>query len=185
MLRPRFLPTLFSAGLLLAVACSDAVAPETRAAPTPTTRPMDATVTVSGTLHLSGMDLYPVVLSTSDGQDILLAGTNANLLVSVANGGGVDVRGDWIAGGALQVTDFLVRTVDGGPVVDGVLIALFDVPIDLPEAVGYAIRPTSGGPMITLTDPPAELLTHLNERVWVAGVDGGNGPTAFGVIAEM
>jgi hypothetical protein len=78
-----------------------------------------------------------------------------------------------------------VRTVDGGRVVDGVLIALFDVPIDLPEAVGYAIRPTSGGPMITLTDPPAELLTHLNERVWVAGVDGGNGPTAFGVIAEM
>jgi hypothetical protein len=184
MLRSRFLPTLFSAGLLLAVACSDAVAPKTQSASTPTTQPQDAMVTLSGTLHLSGIDLYPVILTTSDGQDIPLAGAGANLLVSVANAG-VDVRGDWIGDGAFLVRDFLVRTVDGGPVIDGVLIALFDTPIDDVETVGYALRPTGGGPIIKLIDPPADLLNHVNERVWVAGIGGGTGATSFGVIAEM
>lgn len=182
MLRSRFVPTtLFSAGLLLAVACNDAVAPKTGSASTPT-QPKEATVTLSGTIHLSGMKLYPVVLSTSDGQDIPLAGTNANLLLSVADAG-VDVSGEWDGDGAFQVGDFLVRTVDGGPVVDGVLVSLRPVLTD-EEPIAYAIRRTSGGALITLADPPADLLTHLNERLWVAGVEDGRGPIAFGVIAE-
>jgi hypothetical protein len=182
MLRSRFLPTLFSAGLLFAVACSDAVAPQKQAGSISTPQPESALVTLSGTIHLSGMKAYPVVLTTSDGQDIPLAGTNANLLLSVADAG-VDVRGAWNGDGGFEVGDFLVRMVNGGPVVDGVLVSL-DPFITDDGPIAYAIRPTSGAALIMLTDPPADLLAHLNERLWVTGVEDGQGPIAFGVIAE-
>jgi hypothetical protein len=46
----------------------------------------------------------------------------------------------------------------------------------------YALQLTRGG-SVTLTDPPADLIAHLGQRVWVIGsLDGP--PTAFGTITE-
>jgi hypothetical protein len=79
-------------------------------------------------------------------------------------------------------TQFLV---DGAPVLDGVLVAVSDRTVDSEaiEATRYAILPTRGGPTIALTDPSADLLAHLGERLWVAVV-GDAAPMAFGVIGE-
>ena len=118
-----------------------------------------------------------VVFATGDPE-------SANALVSVENSG-VEIRGQWDADGAtFLVADFLVRNVDGNPVVDGTLVALYPMLTDLADPISYAIRPTRGGSDIMLTDPSADLLTHLNERVWVAGIGDGTGATAFGVISK-
>ena len=184
MSRSRFLPILFGAGLVAAAACSDATAPSTSS--TPSTPLPPALISLSGSVHLSGTKLDPVFLSTSDGQEILLAGANAAMLTSVENAG-VEVRGGWGADGAFLVADFLVETVAGAPVVDGILVAMYDnvvVDTDATEPVGYAILPTRGGPTIALTDPSADLLAHLGSRIWVAGI-GDGAPMAFGVISEQ
>lgn len=186
MLRSRLLPWLFSAGFFLAAACSDSVAPgpePTAAAPAPIAPAGPTLVTLSGSVHATGEDLYPAWLSTEDGQDIRLTGENANILVSVDNAG-VEVHGRWETDGAnaFFVADFLVKAVNGSAVVDGILIELAPLSVDSPV---YAIRQTNGGAYIMLFNPPAELLTHLNERIWIAGLDELSGPTAFGVIREM
>jgi hypothetical protein len=128
--------------------------------------------------------LNPVSLSTSDGQDIALIGANANMLTSLENAG-VEVRGTWDAdSAAFVVADFLVETVDGAAVVDGVLYAIYAAPIETADVIGYAIRPTRGGADIALNEPTADLLAYLGERIWVAGADAGV-PTAFGLISKQ
>jgi hypothetical protein len=66
---------------------------------------------------------------------------------------------------------------------DGILIAQYDGSgQDLVGGtlLGYALQLTRGG-LIALTDPPADLIAHLGERVWVTG-DPNAAPTAFGFI---
>jgi len=140
-------------------------------------------VTLSGSVHLTGMTLNEIVLSTGDGQEIHLMGANASLLASVDNAG-VEVRGSWTDEGWFDVADFLVEIVNGTSVIDGTLIALYDVPTDTGDPIGYAIRPTRGGATITLTDPPTDLVAHLGARLWVAA-SGDGPPTSFGVISEQ
>jgi len=186
MLRSRLLPWLFSSGLFLAAACSDSVSPKSQAIAGPTTPSQPYLFTLTGSVQLTGEKLYPVILSTSDGQQIRLTGDAANLLVSVENAG-VEIHGQWESiGETFLVNDFLVRTVDGAQVVDGTLVAEYSTPTDLGgDPVGFAIRPTSGGFDIMIDASP-DLLTHLNQRLWVAGVDApGTAPTAYGVIREM
>jgi hypothetical protein len=96
----------------------------------------------------------------------------------------VEVRGTWTDATTFDVADFLVDTVGGTAVLDGTLIAVYDVPTDTGDPIGYAIRPTRGGANVALTDPSTDLLAHLGQRIWVAaGSDGP--PMAFGVISEQ
>lgn len=189
MLRSRLLPWLFNAGLFFAAACGDSVSPTpgVTAAPAAPTAPSEpALVTLTGSVHVTGRKMYPVVLSTSDGQDIRLTGESANLLASVDNAG-VEVRGHWQSDsddGGFFVANFLVRSIGGNAVIDGTLVAFFLT--DAGGPIGYAIRPTAGGFDIELSEPSEDLLSHLNERIWIAGLDNGPGsPTAYGVIKEM
>jgi len=81
------------------------------------------------------------------------------------------------------VNDFVVRSVEGEAALDGILVARFDESgqdITPATPIGYALQLTRGG-MIALTDPPADLVAHLGERVWVTG-DPNAAPTAFGFI---
>jgi len=108
------------------------------------------------------------------------------MLVSVEDAG-VDIRGQWESDGGVGffVTDFLVRTMRGNAVVDGTLVAVIMTDAG-DDSMRYAIRPTDGGSDFVLSDTSADLLSHLNQRLWVAGVDGsGATPTAYGVIKEM
>ena len=186
MQRPRLLPWFFSAALIVGVACSDSVAPNSDRAAAPAPPPPPALLTLTGSVHVTNEDLYRVVLTTSDGQNIRLSGESANQLVSVDNAD-VEVRGQWEPDSiGFFVADFLVRAVNGNEVVDGVLVSLSPILTDGADSVTYAIRPTRGGSFIVLPDPSADLLIHLNERIWIAGLGGSGGaPMQFGVISEM
>jgi len=175
----RFLPIIVGSGLVLAAACSDASAPS---APSSSKPVEPSLVTLSGSIHASGTKLNAVVLITTEGQEVPLGGANADVLLSLGNAG-VEVRGGWSADGAFQVADFLVETMNGTQVIDGFLIAVYDSPSEDAEFMGYAIRPTRGGPDIDLIEPSADLIDHLGARIWAAGVSDG-APTAFGVISQ-
>ena len=59
------------------------------------------------------------------------------------------------------------------------------VPNSETDVIGYAIRPTRGGANIRLTEPTEELLAHVYERLWIAGIgDGGGVATAYGFISN-
>jgi len=183
MLPSRLLTVFAAAGLLASVGCSDATAPNVPQASTPGTPLAPQFMAISGSIHVTGMILNEVVLTINDGLEIPLAGEPTAMLARV-DGAGVEVRGFWNSNGAFQVADFVVEVVAGAPVLDGVLIALYDTEIVTEESsiLGYALRLTRGD-TVALTEPPAELLAHLGGRVWVAGpIDGP--PTAFGIISE-
>jgi len=144
---------------------------------------MPQVISISGSIHVLGLGLSQVVLTTSDGLEIPLAGYRTLMLARV-NDAGVEVRGFWNIDGAFEVTEFVVEIVDGAPVLDGVLIAVYDTEIYTDESriLGYALRLTRGD-VVELKEPSPELLAHLGDRVWVAGPTDGP-PTAFGIISE-
>jgi hypothetical protein len=177
---PRILPVLIAAWLVTGAACSDSVAPNQSPGYGPVVPIAPPFVTLSGFTHSSGAMLDQVVL-TSDGQDILLV-SDGGPLPRVENAG-VDVRGRWNADGTFDVANFVVRSIDGEPVLDGVLIALYAPTIidtEPGELMGFALRLTDG-PVVPLMDPPSELRAHVGERVWVLSPTDGP-PTAFGII---
>ena len=183
MLPSRLLTAFAAAGLLASAGCSDATAPNVPLASTPGTPHMPQMIAISGSVHLTGLKLNEVVLETSDGLEIPLAGSTTALLARVENAG-VEVRGSWNADGAFDVVDFLVEIVGGTPVLDGVLIAVYDTEIYTEDSkmLGYALRLTRGE-TVELTEPSAELGAHIGERVLIAGpIDGP--PTAFGIISQ-
>ena len=175
----RWIPAIAAASLA-ATACSDSLAPNDHALPTGSSQP--ALISIVGIIHQTTDVLGPVMLSTNDGREIVLIGANLTSVASVDRAE-VEVRGAWAADGALEVNDFVVRSVEGAPAMDGILIARYDESgQDLigPTLLGYGLALTRGG-TIALTDPPADLIAHLGERVWVTG-DPNAPPTAFGFI---
>jgi hypothetical protein len=178
----RWIPVIAAAWLAAGTACSDATAPADRAA-APADQPPPAQISIVGIVHLTTDLRNSFMLSTDDGRDIVLIGGS---LASVAqvDSAQVEVRGAWTAdGAAFEVNDFVVRSVEGAPAMDGILIARYDDSgQDLigPTLLGYGLQLTRGG-TIALTDPPADLVAHLGERVWVTG-DPTAAPTAFGFI---
>ena len=183
MLALRLFTAFATAALVGVVGCSDATAPNVPQDAAPITPPIPQMMTISGSVHLTGVVFNEVVLTTADGLTIPLAGAATALLARVDNAG-VEVRGSWNSEGAFAVADFVVEIVDGAPVLDGVLIALYDTEIYAEEStvVGYALRLTRGT-TVQLKDPSTDLLAHVGGRVWVAvPIDGP--PTAFGIISE-
>jgi hypothetical protein len=177
----RWIPAIAAAWLAAATACSDSVAPTEHALPAAPDQPA-AQISIIGIVHQTTDLRGSVMLSTDDGRDIVLIGAN---LASVArvDMAQIEVRGAWNADGALEVNDFVVRSVEGAPAMDGILVALFDESgQDLIGGilVGYELQLTRGG-TIALTDLPADLVAHVSERVWVTG-DPNAAPTAFGFI---
>jgi hypothetical protein len=185
-MRPKRLVPVFVGVVCLAaaVACNDTAAPN-RSPSTPFTPASPAgptLVTIAGSVHVTGRDGASLILLTDDGYEVALNGGGAAL--ARVDGADVEVRGGWNADESFDVSDFLVRKVDGVPVMDGVLISLDDFVDDAHTnaALVYAILLTRGG-MVMLNDPPAALTEHLGARVWVAD-SGDRSPTAFGIISE-
>jgi len=183
MLPSRLITAFAAAGLLAAVGCSDATAPNVPQASTPGTPLAPQIISISGSIHVTGLGLSQVVLATSDGLEIPLAGYRTLMLARV-NDAGVEVRGFWNTDGMFEVTEFVVEIVNGAPVLDGVLIAVYDTETSTETStiLGYALQLTRGD-TVELKEPPAELLAYVGERVWIAGPTDGP-PTAFGVISE-
>jgi len=167
------------------VACSDSVSPPPSGTAPSIAQPSRSLVTLTGSVQLTDNNSYPVVLNTNDGQRVRLTGESASILVSV-DSAGVEVHGQWESdgGNGFFVADFVVESMAGSAVIDGTLIVLSSTADGDP--IEYAIRPTLGGRAVKLSGLSPELLTHVNDRLWVAGVDGSGGvPTAYGVIKEM
>jgi hypothetical protein len=116
-----------------------------------------------------------VSLRLSSGEIVQLRGSEAMRLASV-DGAEVLVRGFWIPGDepqtddaiswegdpqGFEVVEFVVLAVDGQTAFDGVLI----------EVDGALALQLADGGLRTIDDPPADLMTHLGERVWVTGLD--------------
>ena len=176
--------TVFAvAGLLVAAGCNDTTAPNLPPNSRPSIPLKPEIIVISGSVHLTGIKLHDVVLNTSDGMEIPLAGASTALLARVDDAG-VEVRGSWNLDGTFEVADFVVQMVGGTPVLDGVLVAMYDTPLKTDDRIvlGYALQLTRGD-IVELKDPSTDLLAHIGERVWVAGPTDGP-PTAFGVISE-
>jgi hypothetical protein len=183
MLSSRLLTAFAVVGLLATAGCNDTTAPNVPQQSKPTTPLMPDIITISGSVHLTGMLLNEIVLNTNDGLEIPLAGAATALLARV-NDAGVEVRGWWNADGTFAVDDFVVQMVGGEPVLDGVLIPVYDTKLFTEDraVIGYALQLTRGD-TVELKEPSTDLLAHVGERLWVAGpIDGP--PTAFGVISE-
>jgi hypothetical protein len=186
MRRTRFIPALVGACLAAGTACSDTVAPtvaptgETGSSP-PLTPQL---ITLTGVIHLSETtSRYTAALDIGDGPEITLDGADFSSFAAVDRVE-IEVRGNWLADRVFEVSDFVVQSVEGTPALDGILVAVEEDQTD--EKSGsitvYALQLTRGG-SVTLTDPPADLIAHLGQRLWVIASPDGP-PTAFGTITE-
>jgi hypothetical protein len=185
MRRTRFIPALVGVCLVAGTACSDTAAPTV--APTGATGsspPLTPQlISITGMIRLvEPNSRNGAILSTGDGPDITLEGGDFSSLAGVDRVE-VEVRGNWGGDRVFEVNDFVVRSVEGAPALDGILIAVYEDQTDEKDATTvYALNLTRGG-SATLTDPPADLIAHLGQRVWVTGGTDGP-PTAFGTINE-
>jgi hypothetical protein len=130
------------------------------------------TETIRGTVVLNPFqEILPMLdLRLDDGTFVGLTGTESQALASVI-GADVEIVGTSATEAMVEVRSFLVLRVNGTDVNDGVLEINED---------GYALRLTTGG-IRMVNDPPAELILHVGERVWLDQPDDGP-PRAFGVI---
>ena len=148
-------------------ACNDNHTPApTAAAALPAAPPQQTEL--AGTVVLSGMDMAPIYLRTSDGLTPL-EGSVALPMASVI-GAVVNVNGTWDTNSALIVTSFVVVGVQGLPAFDGVVEAM---------PGGYALRLADGTDHM-LDDAPAALLACVGARVWLTVAP--DASIAFGVI---
>ena len=109
-----------------------------------------------------------VVHPTGGAAPVTLVGPDTATLRKAA-GLEVVVRGAR-TGGELRVASFAVRSADGRPAVDGVLVR-----------DGDALALDTAGGRVRLGNPPAALRDLVGARVWVAGpLD--TGPNPFGVL---
>ncbi|HJU64245.1 MAG TPA: hypothetical protein VJ596_01150 [Gemmatimonadaceae bacterium] len=144
-------------------------------APTPpprTTPPGTARDSARGVVRIVGsLPVNVSVVLTPEGSTsaIRLSGDGAATLRQL---GGVEVvvRGTRTASGEFDVASFTVRSVNGDPAVDGVLVV---------DGGGLAID-TDGGRR-RVSNPPDALRELVGARVWITGsLD--RGPNMFGVI---
>jgi hypothetical protein len=113
-----------------------------------------------------------VIVRPSGERAITLSGTDAML---VGRAAGAEV---WVAGtrgdrNTLEVSQFAVRTVDGIPALDGMLVADGD----------RLVLVTPDGKRHVIAHVPDALRQHVGGRVWISGnLD--QGPVAYGIIRD-
>jgi hypothetical protein len=176
----RWIPAIAVAWLAAGTACNDSLAPTNQAQPAGQSTPILFSIT--GYIRPTTDRRGSVMLSTDDGREIVLIGASLTSVAAV-DSAQVEARGAWVDAGTFEVSDFVVRSVEGAPALDGILIARYDESgqdLISPTLLGYSLQLTRGG-MIDLTDPPEDLVAHLGARVWVTG-DPNAPPTAFGFI---
>jgi hypothetical protein len=165
--------SLAAVSLVAALACSDHGAGTSPTEPYGPTLPSAPSIAeVTGIIVVDGAgagDAY-VHLMQQDGSLILLVGTEARTLASVA-GGEVIVHGTWDANPGLVVSDFQVLSMGGRPALDGV-IEMTD------RGLALLLR---DGSYVDLAECPAELSTIVGDRIWLTG-SAANPPVQFGVI---
>ena len=125
---------------------------------------------VVGIVTGNGTAFEQRVMLRSAGREIALAPTARDSAAFVRIAGTEVVARGKAGANAFQVQAFSVRTVDGQPVADGILVR---------DGASVALQ-TAGG-RITLGSPPLALAALVGARVWIAGPLE-SGPTAFGII---
>lgn len=124
-------------------------------------------VSVTGT----GFEQH-VVLRTGDRAHALVASASDSAALTRVGGAEIVVRGV-AAGDSFSVADFVVRSIEGAPAVDGVLVKNGD---------RLVLRGERGE--LALGNPPAELTSMVGARVWVSGpLD--TGPNSYGIIVPV
>ncbi|MFN2397789.1 MAG: hypothetical protein ABR543_03985 [Gemmatimonadaceae bacterium] len=129
---------------------------------------------IRGTVAVTGSDPGTMVtLRTTSGSPVLtLTGPQA-ALISRVSGAEIWVRGTREDARRFQVSAFGVRSVDGVPAADGVLMKHGD---------SYMLQ-TSDGKHLTIARLPAALTDKVGARIWLSGqLD--RDPNGFGVIEE-
>jgi len=165
--------SLAAVSLIAALACSDnraATSPTEPFGPTWPSGPSIAEVTGIIVVDGAGAVDAAIHLIQQDGSLILLVGTEARTLASVA-GGEVLVHGTLDANPGLVVSDFQVLSMGGRPALDGV-IEMTDY--------GLALR-LKDGSYVDLAQCPAELSTIVGDRIWLTG-SADSPPVTYGVI---
>jgi hypothetical protein len=124
-------------------------------------------VSVNGT----GFEQH-IVLHAGDRAFALMASASDSAALTRVGGAEVVVRGV-AAGDSFSVASFVVRSIEGAPVLDGVLMKSGD---------RLVLR--SEGGELALGNPPAELASMVGARVWIRGpLDAG--PNSYGVIVPV
>jgi hypothetical protein len=125
---------------------------------------------VRGVVRVVGSTPFRKVIVTPGGGEpaVTIVGPDTAALRK-ANGLDVVARGAR-SGGELRVASFSVRSADGQPAVDGVVVR---------DGDALALNTADG--RVRLGNPPAALRDLVGARVWVAGpLD--TGPNPYGVL---
>jgi hypothetical protein len=129
--------------------------------------------TLRGHLVIAGAEpLTFALLHTVTAGVVALTGPGAREVRAV-DGAEITVEGEWVAADRFEVVRFIVRTVDGQPAHDGVLL----------EEEGHYFLAHEGGQRTDVISPPEALRRMVGSRVWIAG-PAGSAPHAFGLIAS-
>jgi hypothetical protein len=173
------------AALVALVACSDL--PTYAPASLGPLDPQSAAVDMAGSVVVNRQDENVAIFLSTGGRELIpLIGDEAVRLAGL-DGAEITVHGTWSSGisdtfddpgrdpqsstSAFLVDRFLVVEVNGHAALDGTLVTVEGA---------YALQ-LSDGSYHRLADPPAEMIAHVGERLWVTGGEQ-DLPLEFGVI---
>ena len=162
-----FRHTIVAVIALTLAACDESISPSSFG--DRGTTGVTTTQTLFGTVVVNDAEIY----LRESAQMTRLTGPGSRLLAGLASGQ-AEVRGSYDSmNDELEVLSFQLYAMGGLPAADGILVSIAD---------GYGLRLATGD-VRRIVDPPAELLAHMGERVWVSGPADG-APVDFGVIGS-
>lgn len=131
--------------------------------------------TVRGTVVLVGnAPAQSAMLKTPHASLITLSGMGSRGLRTLA-GADIVARGVRVSPRNIVMTGYVVRQVNGKPVIDGRLVG--------PES-GWSIAFTDGTGSRRIDPLPSALETMAGARIWMAMREGASAPSAYGVIQD-
>ncbi len=133
--------------------------------------------TVRGVLVMSQAAPVPqVILLTANGQrEVTLSGMAASGMSRMV-GAEVVVRGFLVSPRDVVVSDYIVRSMNGVPAFDGMLVE---------QDGGWSLSLTDGSGRKRLAVVPPALRAAVGSRVWVSMKPGDNAPAAHGVVRRQ